>query len=163
MLGCPHNAIEQVWLIASMLEGKKISAKTQLWVHTPARPARGRRAQRLLKMITDAGGVVMSDTCPAISRYAPKGTKVVATNSAKQAHYLPAIPAAGLVRHRQGLRQGRDDRPLERRPAMTDELGQQQDRPARPQGGRWLLPKARRSSRATRFPDGAASTSAKAR
>ena len=43
------------------------------------------------KMITDAGGFVMSDTCPAISRHMPKGTKVVATDSAKQAHYLPAI------------------------------------------------------------------------
>jgi predicted aconitase len=35
--------------------------------------------------------VVFSDTCPAISRYAPKGTRVIATDSAKQAHYLPAI------------------------------------------------------------------------
>ena len=33
----------------------------------------------------------MSDTCPAIGRVLPAGTKVVATDSAKQAHYLPAI------------------------------------------------------------------------
>ncbi len=47
----------------------------------------------------------MSDTCPAISRYAPKGTRVIATDSAKQAHYLPAIlRTAGVVRHREGLR-----------------------------------------------------------
>ena len=39
-------------------------------------------------MITDAGGHVMSDTCPAISRHMPKGTKVVATDSAKQVAYL---------------------------------------------------------------------------
>jgi len=41
--------------------------------------------------VAAAGGFVMSDTCPAISRHMPKGTKVVATDSAKQAHYLPAI------------------------------------------------------------------------
>jgi len=38
-----------------------------------------------------AGGVVMSDTCPSISRRVPPGTRVIATDSAKQAHYLPAI------------------------------------------------------------------------
>jgi len=42
-------------------------------------------------MIRKAGGHLMSDTCPAIGRIVPKGTKVVATDSAKQAHYLPAM------------------------------------------------------------------------
>ena len=91
MLGCPHNAIEQVALIALRLEGKKISDKTQLWVHTPRALREVAERNGYVKMIEDAGGVVMSDTCPAISRYAPKGTKCIATDSAKQAHYLPAI------------------------------------------------------------------------
>ena len=91
MLGCPHNAIEQVWLIASLLDGRKISPNTQLWVHTPRALREVADRNGYVKMITDAGGVVMSDTCPAISRYAPKGTRVIATDSAKQAHYLPAI------------------------------------------------------------------------
>jgi predicted aconitase len=91
MLGCPHNAIEQVWLIASLLEGKRISPNTQLWVHTPRALREVAERNGYVKMIKDAGGVVMSDTCPAISRHAPKGTRVIATDSAKQAHYLPAI------------------------------------------------------------------------
>src|SRR5215475_11542129 len=33
MLGCPHSSIDQVWLIASLLEGRRISQNTQLWVH----------------------------------------------------------------------------------------------------------------------------------
>jgi predicted aconitase len=33
----------------------------------------------------------MTDTCSAIARAVPKGTKVVALDSAKQAHYLPAM------------------------------------------------------------------------
>jgi predicted aconitase len=43
------------------------------------------------EIIERAGGHVLSDTCPAIGRVLPKGTKVAATDSAKQAHYLPAI------------------------------------------------------------------------
>jgi len=91
MLGCPHNAIEQVWLIASMLEGRKISPSSQLWVHTPRALREVAERNGYVKMIRDAGGMVMSDTCPAISRHVPKGTRVIATDSAKQAHYLPAI------------------------------------------------------------------------
>ncbi|MFJ7949256.1 aconitase X [Streptomyces sp. NPDC096354] len=34
---------------------------------------------------------MLTDSCPAMSRSAPPGTKVFATDSAKQAHYLPAI------------------------------------------------------------------------
>jgi predicted aconitase len=91
MLGCPHNSIDQVWLIASLLDGRKISANTELWVHTPRALREVADRNGYTKMIMDAGGQVMSDTCPAISRHMPKGTKVVATDSAKQAHYLPAI------------------------------------------------------------------------
>ena len=58
-------------------------------------------APRALKVMADrsgytevierAGGRVLADSCPAMSRAAPAGTKVFATDSAKQAHYLPAI------------------------------------------------------------------------
>jgi len=91
MLGCPHNSIDQVSLIASLLEGRKISLNTQLWVHTPRALREVSDRNGYTGIIADAGGVVMSDTCPAISRHMPRGTKVVATDSAKQAHYLPAI------------------------------------------------------------------------
>jgi len=43
------------------------------------------------KKIEDAGGLVMTDTCSAVARAVPKGTKVVALDSAKQTHYLPAM------------------------------------------------------------------------
>jgi predicted aconitase len=91
MLGCPHNAIEQVALIAMRLDGKRISPQTALWVHTPRAIREVADRNGYSRMIIDAGGMVMSDTCPAISRHMPKGVRVVATDSAKQAHYLPAI------------------------------------------------------------------------
>ncbi|RMH45962.1 MAG: DUF521 domain-containing protein [Alphaproteobacteria bacterium] len=91
MLGCPHNSAEQMIEIARLLDGRRISPNTRLWVHTP----------RQIRALCDDGGItaaieaagarVMSDSCPAINRALPPGTRVVATDSAKQAHYLPAI------------------------------------------------------------------------
>jgi predicted aconitase len=91
MLGCPHNSIEQMWLVASLLDGRKISANTELWVHTPSAIREVADRSGYTRIIEAAGGVVMSDTCPSISRFMPKGTRVTATDSAKQAHYLPAL------------------------------------------------------------------------
>jgi predicted aconitase len=91
MLGCPHNSIEQVWTAAKLLEGKKLSPNTQLWIFTPRALRDTAELNGYGKMIRDAGAHLMSDTCPSIGRILPKGTKVAATDSAKQAHYLPAI------------------------------------------------------------------------
>ncbi len=91
MLGCPHNSIEQMSLIAELLEGKRIHSDTALWVHTPRAIRQVSDRSGYSEAIEAAGGVVMSDTCPSISRRLPPGVRVIATDSAKQAHYLPAI------------------------------------------------------------------------
>jgi predicted aconitase len=64
---------------------------TQLWVFTPRALRDTAELNGYGDMIRKAGAHLMSDTCPAIGRVMPKGTGVVATDSAKQAHYLPAI------------------------------------------------------------------------
>lgn len=91
LLGCPHASIDQVWRAARALEGRKLNSGSELWIMLP----------RALKVVADrsgytetierAGGRVLTDSCPAMSRSAPEGTRVFATDSAKQAHYLPAI------------------------------------------------------------------------
>lgn len=91
VLGCPHASLEQVRQVAGLLDGKRLSANTNLWLFTP----------RSLKVIADkmgytavierAGGYLMSDSCAALSKVYPEGVKVAATDSCKQAHYLPAI------------------------------------------------------------------------
>lgn len=91
MLGCPHNSIEQMALVAQLLEGKRIHPDTALWVHTPRAIRQVADRSGYTEIIRAAGAEVMSDTCPAISRRLPKGVRVIATDSAKQAHYLPAI------------------------------------------------------------------------
>jgi predicted aconitase len=91
MLGCPHAALEQVEEAARMLEGRKLSPNCRLWVFTSRVVKLQADARGLTKAITDAGGLVMTDTCSAIGQVLPPHTKVVALDSAKQAHYLPAI------------------------------------------------------------------------
>jgi predicted aconitase len=91
MLGCPHAALEQLAEAAVLLDGRRISANTRLWIFT----SRAVRAEADVAghtgVIERAGGVVMTDTCSAFAQAVPPGTRVAALDSAKQAHYLPAI------------------------------------------------------------------------
>jgi len=91
LLGCPHASLDQIAEIARLLEGKRLRDGTELWVMTP-------RALRIMAdrngytaSIERAGGKLLTDSCPAMSKAAPDGVRVFATDSAKQAHYLPAI------------------------------------------------------------------------
>jgi predicted aconitase len=91
LLGCPHASLDQIRQAARALEGRRLNSGTQLWMMVP----------RALKSVADRSGYtgviersgarVLGDSCPAMSRAAPTGTRVFATDSAKQAHYLPAI------------------------------------------------------------------------
>ena len=89
MLGCPHASIEQFCEVARLLAGQKIRA--HLWMFTSRAVKTVADMSGFTKTIEDAGGLVMTDTCSAIARAVPKGTKVVALDSAKQVHYLPAM------------------------------------------------------------------------
>jgi predicted aconitase len=91
MLGCPHLSTEQLLQVAALLDGKRVHDNTSLWIHTPRDIRDSPAARAAADIIRRAGAMVMSDTCPAISRAMPQGTRVVATDSAKQAHYLPAV------------------------------------------------------------------------
>jgi len=91
MLGCPHAALEQIQEICRLLEGRRINSGVRLWVFT-SRAIRAVADQMgYSKIIRDAGGMVMTDTCSAIGQALPPNTKVAALDSAKQVHYLPAI------------------------------------------------------------------------
>jgi len=91
MLGCPHAALEQIEEVCRLLAGRRISANSSLWIFTSRAVREQADARGYSKTITDAGGVLMTDTCSAFAQAMPPGTKVAALDSAKQAHYLPAI------------------------------------------------------------------------
>jgi len=91
MLGCPHAALEQLQEIARLLDGRRISANCKLWVFTSRAIKIEADASGYTGIIRAAGGSVLTDTCSSIAQAVPPGTKVVALDSAKQTHYLPAI------------------------------------------------------------------------
>jgi predicted aconitase len=91
MLGCPHAAIEQIREICALLDGKRISTSCKLWIFTSRAVRSVADQEGCTRTIREAGGVLLTDTCSAIGQVMPPGTKVVALDSAKQTHYLPAI------------------------------------------------------------------------
>jgi hypothetical protein len=91
MLGCPHAALEQIEDACRLLGGGRISANCNLWIFTSRAVREQADALGLSGIIAKAGGVLMTDTCSAFAQALPPGTKVAALDSAKQAHYLPAI------------------------------------------------------------------------
>jgi predicted aconitase len=91
MLGCPHYTLAQLREAARLLAGRRVHTDCALWIFTPRAIKATADAEGTTQAIEAAGGQVMTDSCSAMSRAAPKGTRVVALDSAKQAHYLPAI------------------------------------------------------------------------
>ncbi|MEQ3549594.1 aconitase X catalytic domain-containing protein [Pseudonocardia nematodicida] len=91
LLGCPHASLDQVRDAARALEGRRLHEGTELWIMAPRALAAVAERSGYIEVIESAGGKVLTDSCPAMSRVAPAGTRVFATDSAKQAHYLPAI------------------------------------------------------------------------
>jgi predicted aconitase len=91
MLGCPHAALEQLREIAGLLDGRRISGNCRLWVFTSRAIKAEADVSGYTAVIRAAGGAVLTDTCSSIAQAVPPGTRVVALDSAKQTHYLPAI------------------------------------------------------------------------
>jgi predicted aconitase len=91
MLGCPHYTLEQIGEVSRLLEGKRVHENSELWIFTPRQTKALAEQRGYARIIEEAGAHLMSDTCSALGRVLPKGTKVAAADSAKQSHYLPAI------------------------------------------------------------------------
>src|SRR5262249_17097844 len=68
MLGCPHAALEQIQEICRLLEGRKISGNVRLWVFTSRAVRAIADAHGYSKIIRDAGGALITDTCSAIGQ-----------------------------------------------------------------------------------------------
>ncbi|MBE6032425.1 MAG: DUF521 domain-containing protein [Clostridiales bacterium] len=89
MLGCPHYSVNQLWHVYDKMKGKKVKDGIEFWVFVPRQIRFLAERSGILQPLLDAGVKVMSDGCPCMGRTRPKGSNLVATDSAKQAHYLP--------------------------------------------------------------------------
>ncbi|SKC82323.1 aconitase X [Maledivibacter halophilus] len=95
VLGCPHGTLEEIWQVVRFLDGRKINGNSALWIFVPRAIKDMADRQGYTEIIEKAGGHIMADTCPAMAKVFPKGTKTAATNSAKQAHYFPSLTGIG--------------------------------------------------------------------
>jgi hypothetical protein len=91
-LGCPHMTLESLQIVAAMLEGKRVSPNTKLYITTNSMIRAMARIQELEAVIEKAGGVILVDSCCLVLDTEPGS--VFATNSAKYGHYAPG--ATGL-------------------------------------------------------------------
>jgi predicted aconitase len=89
MIGCPHATLTEIVEVASLVDGKKISANTELWIATTDSIRSYAEKMGYDKIISDAGGKIMADTCPCISQIDMARNKKYMTNSVKQAYYAP--------------------------------------------------------------------------
>jgi predicted aconitase len=91
MLGCPHAALEQIEEACRLLRDRRVSTHCNLWIFTSRAVRALADSKGYTQIIRAAGGSLITDTCSAIAQAIPPGTRVVALDSAKQTHYLPAI------------------------------------------------------------------------
>jgi len=94
ILGCPHASIREIAEIAHLLKGKRVADGVRLWVDT-ARGTKGSAdAMGYTKIIEDAGGRILCDTCPTNMRIPAKR---IVTHGFKQAHYARGMVGAEVI------------------------------------------------------------------
>jgi predicted aconitase len=95
-IGCPHYSLEQLREVTRLLDGKRVHENVTLWIWTAHQLKAIADRNGYTDIILKAGGQLMTDSCPLNTNLFPRGTKVVATDSAKHAHYAPAIAGLGV-------------------------------------------------------------------
>ncbi|MDI6806304.1 MAG: aconitase X catalytic domain-containing protein [Candidatus Aenigmarchaeota archaeon] len=88
-IGCPHCSIEEIAYIARLLKDKRISSDVEFWITTARKIKELADKKGYTKIIENAGGKFVCDTCVAVAPL--KGRfKSVMTNSAKGGYYSRA-------------------------------------------------------------------------
>ena len=94
-IGCPHASIDEIKEVANFLKGKKILNK--LWVCTARKTKLESDSLGYTKIIENAGGNVVADTCMVVSPLNKMGYKCTACNSGKAAKYLSSLQKQKVV------------------------------------------------------------------
>ncbi|MDR1677851.1 MAG: aconitase X catalytic domain-containing protein [Deltaproteobacteria bacterium] len=96
-LGCPHYTIHQIGEVANKMVGRRVSSHTivHVWTAAPFKETADRMGYT--KIIETAGAKLLTNTCPLVSGQTPAGVKVMAFDSAKQAHYMKSETGAEIL------------------------------------------------------------------
>ena len=87
-LGCPHYSLEQLKLTAFFLKDRKIAGDVvlQIWTALPVKEMGIKSGW--VQTIEEAGGIVLTSSCPLASGKWPLHAEGMAFDSCKQAHYM---------------------------------------------------------------------------
>jgi predicted aconitase len=85
-LGCPHLNMVDIQKLCIKFDGKK--AKIPVWVMTAPWLFNIAREMGYVKILADAGVILMSGACLAAMGAVPQGVKCIAVDTAKQANYI---------------------------------------------------------------------------
>ncbi len=103
VLGCPQASLGELRAIAAHLRGRRVLRAIgrdtpRLWVFTARQTRQLAEKLGLAAVITQAGALLLADTCPEVVPYDPAWVHQVLTNSMKAEHYirsgLNGIPTA---------------------------------------------------------------------
>jgi predicted aconitase len=95
VIGCPHASLKEIIYIAKKVKGKRL--KRPLWICTSRITKDAARRMGLEKIIEDAGGKIVADTCMVVSPIEQMGFKTTAVDSGKAANYLPGFCKQNVV------------------------------------------------------------------
>lgn len=87
LLGCPFYSIQQIRKVADLLEGKQIKDGIHFIVMTAWMTKALADKSGYSKVIEEAGGYILVDTCPPQANLWPASITSLATDSGKMAHY----------------------------------------------------------------------------
>ena len=96
ILGCPHFGLEKMKSVAGMLEGKKLSDNVALYITTMRSVKAIMDREGYSDAITRSGAIILEDSCGLVLNMVDP-SMVVATDSAKMAHYVPGTTGVRRV------------------------------------------------------------------
>ena len=94
VIGCPQASIGEIRAVAELLKGKKVQPSLaypdtpMLWVFTSSANRGIAEQTGIAQIITDAGGLLLANTCPEVVPYDRAWVKHILTNSMKAEHYI---------------------------------------------------------------------------
>lgn len=111
VVGCPQASVGELRAVAELLHGRRVlgapsQATPWLWVFTSRHNKAIAEQLGLAQAITQAGALLLADTCPEVVPYDPAWVQRVLTNSMKAEHYIRSglngiptsvLPLAGCV------------------------------------------------------------------
>ena len=94
-VGCPHASLEEIKSISEKVGGRKL--KTPVWVCTSISVKAAADRMGYTRIIENAGGKVVCDTCMVVAPIEELGFEVIGVDSAKAANYVPTMCGCDVV------------------------------------------------------------------